>query len=190
MVSSNQVNPKLNRLSLANSLNFIDVDRVGCRSVSVMVHEFVANFRIKRTDIVIWDSHPLALGATPEQVWIDGIAQINPSFSSQKPALYQKLPQVPDHSAEASEALEYEGLPPLLPKEHDNSFVLFVNVQNVFAVAEDKVYSKFTATGDELGVVLVIDGSIACTGSHVSCMTSDATPDVRIVDLKGKDSQS
>lgn len=148
------------------------------------MHGFITNFRIKRTDIVIWDSHPLALGATPEQVWIDGIAQINPSFSSQKPALYQKLPRVPDHSAEASEALEYEGLPPLLPKEHDSSLVLFVNVQNVFAVAEDKVYSKFAA-GNELGVVLVIDGSISCTGSHVSCMTHAAS-DVRIVDLKGK----
>ncbi|KAI0710537.1 hypothetical protein C8Q76DRAFT_858520 [Earliella scabrosa] len=28
-------------------------------------------------DIVLWDSHPLALGATPQQVWIDGVAQIN-----------------------------------------------------------------------------------------------------------------
>lgn len=29
-------------------------------------------------DIVVWDSHPLSIGATPRQVFIDGIATLNP----------------------------------------------------------------------------------------------------------------
>lgn len=31
-------------------------------------------------DLVLWTDHPLRLGATPQQVWIDGIAQIVESF--------------------------------------------------------------------------------------------------------------
>ena len=27
-------------------------------------------------DVVLWDSHPLRLGATPRQVWIDGVIQL------------------------------------------------------------------------------------------------------------------
>jgi hypothetical protein len=64
-------------------------------------------------DIVAWDSHPLALGATPKQVWIDGISQIESPFSSQKPAAFQKPPATPDFDREAYEAIKYDGLPPL-----------------------------------------------------------------------------
>lgn len=76
------------------------------------------------------------------------------------------------------------------PKKHNSPLVLFVNVKNVFSIAKDAVHSLFTATGDELGVVLVTNGSIYCMGLQVSCMASDAMSDVRIVDLKGEDSSS
>ena len=36
-------------------------------------------------DIVIWDWHPLALGATPRQVYIDGIPQLEKPQELNKP---------------------------------------------------------------------------------------------------------
>lgn len=30
-------------------------------------------------DLVVWDAHPLSVGATPKQVFIDGVAQLNPA---------------------------------------------------------------------------------------------------------------
>ncbi|KAI8270189.1 hypothetical protein K4K58_011590 [Colletotrichum sp. SAR11_239] len=36
-------------------------------------------------DIVVWDSDPLSVGATPVQVWIDGTAQYESPFELQKP---------------------------------------------------------------------------------------------------------
>ena len=38
--------------------------------------------------IVIWDSHPLALGATPRQVYIDGIPQLEKSQELNKPSKF------------------------------------------------------------------------------------------------------
>ena len=38
--------------------------------------------------IVIWDSHPLALGATPRQVYIDGIPQLEKPQELNKPSKF------------------------------------------------------------------------------------------------------
>ena len=56
-------------------------------------------------DIVLWDSHPLALGATPQQVWIDGVAQINAPHLLTKPEAFQELPKTPNFDKEREQTL-------------------------------------------------------------------------------------
>ncbi|KAH9176445.1 carbohydrate esterase family 9 protein [Lactarius sanguifluus] len=120
-------------------------------------------------DLVIWDSHPLALGATPTQVYIDGIAQIEFPHVVEKPNSLQSVPKVPNFDSEAARAVEYEGLPPLLPNESYIGDVLFKN-------------------GIHSGVVMVLNGTVACLGPENSCSLdefSDSHAPPRIIDLKG-----
>ena len=72
--------------------------------------------------MVLWDTHPLALSATPIQVYIDGIPQLSNTTSVEdrldaKPSSFQDAPKVPNFDTEVQETLKWEGLPPLLPKE-------------------------------------------------------------------------
>ena len=80
-------------------------------------------------DLVIWDSHPLSLGATPKQVFIDGIAQLDDAFVSEKPAIFQKVPKTPNFDREAENAIKYDGLPPLAPEKTISGTVIFINVK-------------------------------------------------------------
>ncbi len=63
----------------------------------------------------MWDSHPLALGATPTQVFVDGIPQLRSPVQANKPTNFQKLPKVPKFDREAAAAVKYDGHPPLEP---------------------------------------------------------------------------
>jgi urease alpha subunit len=47
-------------------------------------------------DVVVWDSHPLALGATPTKVLVDGILQLHNAHVLDKPKSFRELPRVPD----------------------------------------------------------------------------------------------
>ena len=142
-------------------------------------------------DLVIWDSHPLALGATPTQVYIDGIAQIEFPFVVEKPSFLQCVPRVPNFDSEAAKAVEYEGLPPLLPNESYIGDVLFKNVKNLFLreTDGDRIQDAFTTQGIRSGVVLVLNGTVACFGPENSCSEGEFIDSrartVRIIDLKG-----
>ena len=57
------------------------------------------------TDLVVWDSHPLALGATPKQVYIDGIPQLKNAYNVEKSRAFQVTPQVPNYDQEAEDAV-------------------------------------------------------------------------------------
>ncbi|KAF8590883.1 composite domain of metallo-dependent hydrolase [Ramaria rubella] len=141
-------------------------------------------------DIVLWDSHPLALGATPKQVYIDGIAQLAKPYGYQKEASFQKLPVTPDFDKEAAEVVEYEGLPPLAPSQSVKNAV-FVNVRSVWSRVEGEgVEQTFDADNFNVGsrgegtVVVVESGRITCTGTTLTCRVENLMG-YEIVDLEG-----
>lgn len=150
-------------------------------------------------DIVIWDSHPLALGATPIQVFIDGVAQLDNPHVVPKPVQFQKAPKTPDFSKEAAEAVEYEGLPPIEPKATKSGTVVFANVSSVLVrddqnspSAVDGIQAVFEANSQlsngELGVAVVTNGHLECVGLWAAC--SSIIPDnpsegVEVVNLVG-----
>ncbi|KAH9930391.1 carbohydrate esterase family 9 protein [Amylocystis lapponica] len=136
-------------------------------------------------DIVVWDSHPLALGATPKQVFIDGIPQLESPYGVRKPLAFQQTPKVPNYDKEARDALKYEGLPPLAPTKAEAGVVLFTNVKSVFTRANGAVQEAFVAQDDEPGVVIVENGSVLCAGMHASCVTPALFASAEIVDTRG-----
>jgi len=137
--------------------------------------------------LVIWDSHPLALGATPAQVFIDGIPQLDFPHVVSKPRTFQDLPKVPNFDREAEEAVAFEGLPPLLPQRASADVILFTNVNSVILPRRGDLAEAYSAQGDDTGVVVVRNGEITCYGSEAACSLDDLTEGdrVRMVDLQG-----
>ncbi|KAK0458000.1 carbohydrate esterase family 9 protein [Desarmillaria tabescens] len=135
-------------------------------------------------DIVIWDSHPLALGATPKQVYIDGIAQFNKSYSRPKPPSHQHAPKTPDFDQEAIDAVRYDGLPPLQAKISISDVVIFTNVTSVFMKSNRRIEQVFSAASGELSTIVIKDGKIVCRGIEL-CLEVHSDSSVRRVNLMG-----
>lgn len=123
-------------------------------------------------DIVVWDSFPLAIGATPRQTYIDGIPQIIHPHVNEKPKAAQKISPAGDYDKEAAEAVAARGDPDLRPKRKSKS-VVFENVAGFYL-------SGFEVQGTPDRVV-VEEGEIACVGKH--CAVTAEGHDT--VDLRG-----
>jgi hypothetical protein len=123
-------------------------------------------------DIIIWDSHPLSLGATPQQVYIDGSPQLDEPFVLSKPDWAQRSPQTPSWDKEAKQAKESDGLPDLLASQNPDTIV-FKNV-NSFVQDRPQVIR-------EQDVVVASRGRVVCAGA----CTSYISPEAKIVDLQG-----
>jgi hypothetical protein len=119
-------------------------------------------------DIVIWDSHPLNLGATPTQ----------------------RAPKVPNFDKEAEQAVKYEGLQPIGSNKLLRS-VAFVNVNSVyrrFANGTDgqSIIAQHFANGT--GAVVVVDGHIICVDKIDRCIEGFFSTNhngVDLIDLNG-----
>ncbi|KAJ7322932.1 carbohydrate esterase family 9 protein [Mycena albidolilacea] len=137
-------------------------------------------------DIVVWDSHPLALGATPKQVFIDGIAQLEKPYTSHKPESAQHIPHTPDFEKEISDAIKYEGLPPLEPETAKSDVVVFRNVGSIFLKnkATRGINQVFTSALKD-GVLVFEDGRIACSGSLEACPGALSYSNALYLDLEG-----
>ncbi|ESK97124.1 carbohydrate esterase family 9 protein [Moniliophthora roreri MCA 2997] len=140
-------------------------------------------------DVVMWDSHPLALGATPVQVFIDGIPQLDSPYVARKPDSFQDSPKVPNFDDEARKAIQYDGLPPLTPSESSSETVVFTNVKTVFTRSSNgNVKTLYETQGEKsLGTVVATGGKVVCTGIHETCMKSSVRNgiDTTFVDLQG-----
>ncbi|KAF9782828.1 carbohydrate esterase family 9 protein [Thelephora terrestris] len=139
-------------------------------------------------DVVVWDRHPLSLGATPNQVFIDGIAQFDRPHTIAKPVSALKAPKTPDFSQEVTAAIEYEGLPPLREKESTPQTILFTNLTNAWIRTGNKVHTIFndlTSATERArhGVIGVRGGNIVCVSAE-QCEAFGSLVS-RIVDLEG-----
>ncbi|KAF9220135.1 hypothetical protein BS17DRAFT_787951 [Gyrodon lividus] len=129
-------------------------------------------------DVVIWDSHPLRLGSTPQQVFIDGIPQFTSPHVSAKPPTFQSPPNTPDFDKEAADAFAYEGLPPLNARPVQRA--IFTNVSSLHTRSEGEL-----SVQGRPEVVVVHDGNIVCS-SPATCLgylTDDEHAET--IDLKG-----
>ncbi|ESK86826.1 carbohydrate esterase family 9 protein [Moniliophthora roreri MCA 2997] len=116
-------------------------------------------------DLVIWDSHPLTLSATPIQVFIDGIPQLSaPSSIAPSSLKHQTVPKTPNWDVETAEAVKFNGLPPLEGKVvgkvgKGGKGVVFEGVGSVYVKRNGKIIEVFSS---ERAGVLVENGRISC----------------------------
>ncbi|KAF8969443.1 carbohydrate esterase family 9 protein [Flammula alnicola] len=142
-------------------------------------------------DVVLWDSHPLQLGATPVKVWIDGVLQIPvPSKTDEENHVevgkgkdgdqWQQVPDTPNWDKEREKTILWDGLPPLEGKQTENKIV-FTNVKEVWKRSGDGgIEQAFSAqlslerpNESELGAVVVEKGRITCIGRNCAHAQED-----------------
>ena len=96
-------------------------------------------------DVVLWDVHPLQLGAKPRQVWIDGIPQLVMTHSHNEDDERQEPPSVPNWDRERKAAIAWEGLPPLGPRRIKKGRVVLKNVREVWVREEHGIKERWNA---------------------------------------------
>lgn len=140
------------------------------------------------TSVVIWDSMPLTLGATPVQVFIDGIPQLDSPHVVAKPHLQSIPPSSSNAEAGAIEAVASDGNPDRSPKQFLKSIV-YTGVRSAFSVNDGDVQQVFGSSDlsssfekHELGMVVIEGGKIICVG--LECEGVDLKG-LTSVDLKG-----
>jgi imidazolonepropionase-like amidohydrolase len=124
-------------------------------------------------DIVVWDSFPLSLGATPKQTYIDGIPQIINPHVTPKPAEAQKITPAGEYDDQAAEALATRGDPDLRPKKQADA-VIFQDVSALYLGEAVRVLES----GDR---VVIKGGKMVCVGE---CVTEEDV-EYEVIDLKG-----
>ncbi|KAF7969722.1 hypothetical protein HWV62_26130 [Athelia sp. TMB] len=137
------------------------------------------------SDIVIWDSHPLALGATPSQVFIDGIPQLSYRGTPNETTSARPSPKTPNFDVEAALAVKYNGLPPLSHRSHAG-LVIFRNITGVWTRTEDGIKSLIQSlTGS--AVAVVDKGVVICVeiGQERCSSHLESRLDKLDIDLKG-----
>lgn len=126
------------------------------------------------------------MGATPKQVYIDGIAQLINPYVVDKPASSQHIPNTPAFDLEAKDALEYDGLPPLDPKLAFSGAVVFANVGSLYIQSGGKIVEVFVARkAGENGVVYVENGKMVCHGMQPACLEWKSFAGAPMIDLEG-----
>ncbi len=136
-------------------------------------------------DLVIWDAHPLALSATPKQVFIDGIPQLQNPTTLVKPDPLQRVPRTPDFTKETADAIAYDGLPPLRTGKKTSETVILTNVRSVWKKSSSgEIECILDVQSDAGGVVVLNHGEVVCSGLAASCIANERR-DARIIDLKG-----
>ena len=144
-------------------------------------------------DIVVWDSHPLTLGATPQQVYVDGIVQLSNPYPLKKSAALQDLPETPNWDREKNDTVRWDGLPPLTGWKigGHRGRVRLLNVKSLVGFNElseyDELETVFDDTKKHQGRVVVIEeGRITCVQRPVDpCMSAFGSDDEVVLDLQG-----
>ncbi|CAG8729257.1 38566_t:CDS:10 [Gigaspora margarita] len=120
-------------------------------------------------DVVVWDSHPLSLGATPLEVYIDGIPQFNTSLSvlsneTSKQSLSNNKPKS-----------NFTKKP---VKSRTTSTAILKNIDKIY------VDKNHTLSSEEGNISIIVkDGIIECIG--INCIISSNISSYEIIDLEG-----
>ncbi|KAH7070008.1 hypothetical protein BKA63DRAFT_519954 [Paraphoma chrysanthemicola] len=108
-------------------------------------------------DLAVWDSHPLALGATPLQVWIDGRAVLDPDQLLEKTATTAPPSDlvVPGVHAVASEVYKHN----VCTKVNSaNDILVLTGIKEVFL----QEFILDTTPADNAPVIVISAGRVTC----------------------------
>ena len=145
-------------------------------------------------DVVLWDRHPLQLGATPVVVYVDGVSQLSQHSSTEhesgadihgrKPA---SAPPSADFSYErmrvlnATDAIVQSATPPFPEPIAHTSSVVLTNVSRIFQRKNGTIQTLDLARGS----LVYDDGKITCIGARPSDCATHVPAHAHQVDLYG-----
>lgn len=125
-------------------------------------------------DFVLWDRHPLQLGATPVAVYVDGASQFDevhasgPDVQGDKPLHAPRAGNYTQELTRVSSALDAiaHGLERAFPEPvaHVSSAIL-TNVSRVYERANGTIQARDLRDGS----LAYINGRVACIGSYEEC---------------------
>lgn len=134
-------------------------------------------------DLVVWDSHPLAVGAAPRQVWIDGVAVLDPVKVEESFANVGRGGSAAGKKREAEAAAQ--GLPAvraMLPAGDREAFcaasrrpgrvLWFTGLTRTFMDDVPALRSLMTGkdfTDAEVLHLIIDDGEVVCLGTADTC---------------------
>lgn len=118
-------------------------------------------------DIVVWDSDPLSVAATPVQIWIDGTAQYEHPFVLNKSRTDLAYPT--ELAAVVTEEKE---------EEVETGNVVFTGVSKILIPGFEQ------AAEESSTVVIITNGEISCVGSCRTELQAASSQNVKTVNLK------
>ncbi|PTB56681.1 hypothetical protein M431DRAFT_80456 [Trichoderma harzianum CBS 226.95] len=125
-------------------------------------------------DIVVWDSHPLSIGATPLQVFVDGQAQLDESQVKQSMDMTFTAARTGDENDSIKPQMRYEISDEQREStcsqayEAGQSFVID-GIQKAFVDNYPELAASLAQADDEPLKLIVEDGEISCFGSGDTC---------------------
>lgn len=116
-------------------------------------------------DVVVWDSDPLSVGATPVQVWIDGTSQWEDPVELNKPVAAPLVPDLAlnstnEETAQLKDVL-FTGVSKVLISEHDKA---------------DVAEASFN--------IAISGGKLTCIGACEAEMHAASTTGTKVIHLK------
>lgn len=152
-------------------------------------------------DIVLWDSHPLRLGATPRTVWIDGQRVLPAKNTSHTEVGLEKVgskwlvaPTSPNWDKERDATIKHEGLPPLGAHTKLEGKVVFKRVKEVWLRSAAGVQKYATTSSgtvldgsshDNFITAVTFRGRLLCAETGLNACKDQMERDIQIVDLAG-----
>ncbi|KAF0559064.1 composite domain of metallo-dependent hydrolase [Gigaspora margarita] len=127
-------------------------------------------------DVVVWDSHPLTLGATPLEVYIDGIPQFNTSSSILENEISK---QIPSNNINTSIPKSNFTRKPI--KSRLTSSLVLKNIGKIY-VDKNNIIDNTSSTQGDISVI-VKDGIVECIG--INYTEPDQISSYEVIDLNG-----
>ncbi|CAG8468715.1 10937_t:CDS:2 [Dentiscutata heterogama] len=123
-------------------------------------------------DVVVWDSYPLDLGATPLEVYIDGIPQFNTSSCVLGNDSSKQIPSkfIPKSNFTREPA-----------KSQLTSSIVLKNVGKIY-VDKNHIIDTTSSTQGDISLI-VKDGIVECIG--INCTEPDHISSYEVIDLNG-----
>jgi imidazolonepropionase-like amidohydrolase len=128
-------------------------------------------------DIVVWDDHPLANGATPLQVFIDGVDQLDQkkveksmktTFTEpQSPAVAEKPKMRVEIAAQKKEQVCTKA------KASETSFII-TGIKKTFLDNHPSLQASATSFDGENLALVISNGDVTCLGSEKHCVSAMA----------------
>lgn len=140
-------------------------------------------------DIVVWDSHPLSNGATPLQVFIDGVAtldeeKVKDSMGVSLAEAQSKRPNVPTHRVKLSEEAKEDVCK--RAEKKDQTFIIN-GIQKTFLGNYPELAASVATAGMGKLTLVVHANEVLCLGTAEACGSTIAAAnanDAVVVELQ------